>query len=469
VVRPSPARPAGHADFAADYQEFLDYSRRLNHQLEARRITAAERGFLVSGILIALQHEPFRQRLEGYASARELADGLRAAIRAELERVDLPDRTSDGLDQAFSFIPDSPALADDRGSVVSLINGIDASIGSFMRTHECFDTIGEFYVEFLRYANKDKGLGIVLTPHHIAELFAALADVKASSVVFDNCCGTAGLLAAAMRAMMHDAPAGAQLRRRIAEQVYGIEFQPKIYALAVSSMALQGGGKANIYRADCLKDAQRLIGPKRPSVGLLNPPYKNKAVSGDAEELEFVLNNLDCLTCDGRCVAIVPMTCATAPNGKIAGWKRRIMARHTLEGVLSMPAELFHNSKTTVVTCIMVFTAHRPHPRGKQTWFGYCRDDGLVKTKHRGRADVSGAWPVIRDKWVTAFRNREVIPGFSVIHEVGPTDEWCAEAYLPADYGAVTAAALLGRARRHLVSQVLDLPCRAGPGDGDAG
>jgi hypothetical protein len=145
------------------------------------------------------------------------------------------------------------------------------------------------------------------------------------------------------------------------------------------------------------------------------------------------------------------------------------MASHTLEGALSMPAELFHNSKTTVVTCIMVFTAHRPHPKGKQSWFGYCRDDGLVKTKHRGRADVSGAWPAIRDRWVAAFRNREVIPGFSVIREVGPTDEWCAEAYLPADYSAVTAAALLGRARRHLVSQVLDLPCSAGPGDGDAG
>jgi hypothetical protein len=37
-----------------------------------------------------------------------------------------------------------------------------------------YDTIGHFYVEFLRYANNDKGLGIVLTPPHIAELFARL-------------------------------------------------------------------------------------------------------------------------------------------------------------------------------------------------------------------------------------------------------------------------------------------------------
>ena len=56
---------------------------------------------------------------------------------------------------------------------------------------------------------------------------------------------------------------------------------------------------------------------------------------------------------------------------------------------MSMPIELFHNSKTTVVTCIMVFTAHRPHPKGKKTWFGYWRDDGFIKTKHRGRIDAA--------------------------------------------------------------------------------
>jgi len=76
-----------------------------------------------------------------------------------------------------------------------------------MRTHKYYDIIDQFYIEFLRYANNDKGLGIVLTPFHIAELFAELADVNRSSVVFDNCCGTAGLLIAAMKAMIRDAGA----------------------------------------------------------------------------------------------------------------------------------------------------------------------------------------------------------------------------------------------------------------------
>ena len=122
---------------------------------------------------------------------------------------------------------------------------------------------------------------------------------------------------------------------------------------------------------------------------------------------------------------------------------------------MSMPVELFHNSKTTVVTCIMVFTAQRPHPQGKKTWFGYWRDDGFIKTKHRGRIDGRGAWPGIKAKWLAGYRNREVADGFSVLREVGPQDEWCAEAYLATDYSAVTEERLVECAKKHLLNNVM--------------
>ena len=194
------------------------------------------------------------------------------------------------------------------------------------------------------------------------------------------------------------------------------------------------------------------MGPRRPTVGLLNPPYKNKTVKQDREELEFVLNNLECLRQDGKCVAIVPITCATAPSGVIAELKRHLMEIHTLEAVMSMPIELFHNSKTTVVTCIMVFTAHRPHPKGKETWFGYWRHDGFIKTKHRGRVDTKGEWTQIKEQWLNAYRNREVVKGLSVMREVGPFDEWCAEAYLDTDYTAITEGDLIGCAKKYLIT-----------------
>ena len=57
------------------------------------------------------------------------------------------------------------------------------NINLFMKTYRYHDVLGQFYIEFLRYANNDKGLGIVLTPPHITELFSELAfDFNWSSI-----------------------------------------------------------------------------------------------------------------------------------------------------------------------------------------------------------------------------------------------------------------------------------------------
>ncbi len=444
------------AKFRQDYSALLDFSRELNNILHAKKLPEAERGFLISGVLIALQNKAFKDSFRSHKTARQLATGLLATISGEFESANLPADRRASLVQAFSFIGNSPTLIEDTQLFVGLIDGIDQNVNAFMRTHKYYDTIGQFYVEFLRYANNDKGLGIVLTPRHVAELFADLADVNRKSIVFDNCCGTAGLLIAAMQAMIQDAGVDRDARARVRnKQLLGIEFQPKIYALAVSNMILHGDGKTNIFRADCFADAPRIAAPSRPTVGLLNPPYKNKTVKEDREELEFVFNNLECLRPDGKCVAILPITCATAPTGDIAEWKRRLLEEHTLEAVMSMPVELFHNSKTTVVTCVMVFTAHRPHPKGKKTWFGYWRNDGFVKTKHRGRIDALGTWAHIKSHWIDAYRNREVIDGFSVLKKVGPRDEWCAEAYLQTEYASITQASLKTFAKKYVLNMAM--------------
>lgn len=453
--------------FRQDYNSLLDFSRKLNNELQAKKITEADRGFLISGVLIALQNRAFRESYHLQRTGKSLATNMYDTIKDEFSNVALPQARRDLLHQAFSFIPVSPTLTKNRGFLVELIKGIDENINSFMKSHAYYDTIGQFYVEFLRYANNDKGLGIVLTPLHVAELFAELAGVNKDSIVYDNCCGTAGLLIAAMSLAIRDAGADKRTQNRIkAKQLFGIEYQPKIYALAVSNMILHGDGKTNIFRGDCFEDGAKAIAPRRPNVGLLNPPYKNRSATDDREELEYVLNNLDTLAPGGTCVAIVPITCATAPSGATGELKAAILRKHTLEAVLSMPIELFHNSKTTVVTCVMVFTAHQPHPKGKKTWFAYCRDDGMTKTKHRGRIDVDGAWPTLRERWVNAFRNREVRDGFSVMVEVDAVQEWCAEAYLAADYNAIDAASLGDAVKRYLIAQVLALQTASMPGVG---
>lgn len=444
-----------------DYQALLDYSRALNDILQAKKVTEADRALLVSGILIALQNRVFRETFQAHSTAKQIAQSLLGTVGEEFENAGLPHERREMLRQCFSFISGVPALIEDRDFLIDLIKGIEEHVNGFMRTHKYYDTIGQFYVEFLRYANNDKGLGIVLTPLHITDLLCAVASVNKDSIVFDNCCGTGGLLIAAMRSMMLEAGADSKVQQRIKnQQLIGIESQPKIYALAVSNMILHNDGKTNVFRGNCFTDSSKVTKPisdqrGKPNVGLLNPPYKNKTVKEDKEELEFVFNNLEHLESGGTCAAIVPITCATAPSGKSGEWKRALMERHTLEAVMSMPIESFHNSKTTVVTCIIVFTAHRPHPKGKKTWFGYCRDDGFVKTKHRGRIDANGNWFDIRSRWINAYRSREVVPGLSITKEVGPWDEWCAEAYLDCDYDLVTREALLTRAKRYILENVM--------------
>lgn len=445
-----------HSDvkFRQDYRALLDYSRELNNTLHARKVTEADRAFLISGILIALQNEAFVKGYTAHRTGKQLAVNLLDTIRGEFETAKLPSTRREELNQAFSFIVHAPSLRD-KDFAIDLIGGINANINVFMRTHKYYDTIGQFYVEFLRYANNDKGLGIVLTPNHIAEVFADLAEVNHDSVVFDNCCGTAGLLIAAMKAMVQNAGADRERIKKIKNtQLFGIEYQPKIYSLAVTNMILHGDGKTNILRGDCFKDTDRALSKNKPTVGLLNPPYKNKKSSHDKEELEYVFNNVSSLASGGKCVAIVPITCATTTDGIIADWKRKLLEKHTLEAVMSMPFELFHNSKTNVVTCVMVFTAQRPHPRGKKTWFGYWREDGFIKTKHRGRIE-SERWSDIRQQWITAFRSREIIDGLSLIREVGPTDEWCAEAYMKTNYATITQSDFERELKRYVAFRLL--------------
>ncbi len=439
--------------FRQDYSTLLNYSRDLNDVLQSKKITESQRGLLISGILISLKNRAFLQSYTSHKTVNHLSHGILNAIKAELENAKVPTDRIEIIEQSFSFIKTLPAS---KQFIIDLIKGIDKNVNKFIKTHKYYDVIGQFYVEFLKYANNDKGLGIVLTPHHVAELFVKLSDVNRDSVVFDNCCGTAGLLIAAMKEMTDDAKADSKKLQDIKQhQLYGIEYQPNIYTLAVCNMILHDDGKANVVKGDCFEGTRRSF-KKKPTVGLLNPPYKNKRMKDDPEELEFILNNMEYLDQHGnaKCVAIVPITCATNPAGNIGELKKRILEKHTLEAVLSMPTELFHNSKTTVVTCIMVFTAHRPHPLHKKTWFGYCRDDQFVKTKHLGRIDVNGAWPTVRDSWIQAFVNREVIPGFSVMQKVNHNDEWCVEAYIDADYSNINQDSLFNASVRHALSSI---------------
>ena len=272
--------------------------------------------------------------------------------------------------------------------------------------------------------------------HLILQVFSLkLAQVHKKSVVYDNCAGTGGFLIAAMKKMIEDAAGDSTVEEQIKQsQIYGTELQSNIYPLAVSNMYINQDGKSNVIHGSCFNSQIiNKIKAQKPTVGLLNPPYKAEKQT-DTEELEFVRNNLECLQEGGTCVAIVPMSSALGVRGKIKELKQDILSNHTLEAVLSMPDELFFNSKTSVVTCIMIFTAHKPHLALQKVFLGYYKDDKFKKHRIKGRFDGDNKWEEVEKEWLICYFNRTEKQGLSVTVELDHTSEWAVEKYMETDY-----------------------------------
>jgi hypothetical protein len=441
--------------------ELITFSRTLhNYMRDYAKLSEAEKPLVVSGILLALRDDAFKRNWADY-KPKYLAAELFSAIERTAKDADIKEDKREIMLAPYAFVRTHPELSRPNGQgetpLRRLIGDIDGHVRPFLDTYHDIDVIGQFYGEFLRYTGGDKkGLGIVLTPRHLTELFAKIANVGPNDIVVDTCAGTGGFLIAAMTEMDGKSGVNADSREEIRKHhLVGVEQQPHMFALAASNMILRGDGKANLYQGSCFDQPikSRLVNGvdgrhKRPTVGLINPPFSQKGEG--LHELDFVETLLEVLSPGGTAVVVVPMSCAIEPHPARA----RLLEKHTLVATMSLPNDLFH--PVGVITCAMVFRAHQPHGQSPQpTWFGYWKDDGFVKTKDRGRIDLNHRWPGIRDRWLEAFHGRQVEPGASVVKKVTADDEWCAEAFMETDYSALTRENFEETLRRYTVFRLL--------------
>jgi len=417
--------------FNQDFQELLKYSKSLNDLLHTLKVPESNRSLLISGALIALQDRAFVSGYK-YQKPKELSENLINTIKNKL--TDVQNKHIEDIITSYSFIRTHTILSKQENKLRDIIEAVDKKINNFIKTYKYFDTLGQFYNEFLRYANNDKGLGIVLTPPHITELFSEIANVNKDSIVLDTCTGTGGFLISAMKKMIIDAGADSKKILKIkSEQIIGIEFQHSIFSLTCSNMYIHGDGRSNLIKGNCFDDKViHQINEFKPNVGFLNPPYKSS--KEDIEELDFILNNLEQLQKGSFCVAIIPTSCMLSDSGKELELKQKILKNHTLEAVFSMPNELFYNSNVSVATCIAVFKAKEKHPVNYKTYFGIWNDDGFIKIKNIGRTDYYHKWELIKKQWIENYRNKDEIVGHSIKKAVIANDEWVAEDYIKIDY-----------------------------------
>lgn len=451
------------------FDELMAFSRELHDFMrDHAKLTESEKPLLVSGTLIALRNKPFVKSYDAYPP-EELQKQWMRVIREEIQTANIPQAKKENMTQPYSGIAVHPELGKPtkqypKGVLYELIKRLNEKVWPFISIYHEFDVVGQFYGEFLKYTGGDKkALGIVLTPRHITELFALLANVNKDDKVLDICAGTGGFLISAMREMIRTALTEDEQKQVKEHGLVGVEQQPNMFALAASNMILRGDGKANLYQGSCFDDAiVNAIKTHQCNIGMLNPPFSQ----GDADqhELYFVKRMLDCLKKGGTGIAIVPMSCAISPHPA----RSELLKHHTLEAVMSMPDELFY--PVGVITCIMVFTAGIKHAdSNKKTWFGYWKQDGFFKTKHKGRIDGNGIWPAIRDRWVEQFRNREIHPGECVTQYVTDADEWCAEAYMETDYSVLSKSDFETVVKNYAVFKLLGAHIDAEDNDEEVG
>jgi len=446
--------------FRRDYESLLKYAKTINEELHDLKIKETQRALFISGVLVALQDDGFRSiYYDKYSSSPQtLISYLINAISIQLRADPDKNKNADVVLGAFDFIKKTSAFNNETDGALTLreeILHIQQNVYSFMDRYHFVDALSEFYIEFLRYANQDKGLGIVLTPPHITNLFAKMAGVDKDSVVLDNAAGTGGFLVAAMGEMINDAGDDAEKIHEITKnQIYGVEFDSDIYALLASNMIIHSDGRSHLEWGSTFDIVPNSLEHKDIrdnviDVGLLNPPFKSS--TRKESEFDFIFSNLSAVKKGGTVIALVPTSVVLANKGAGLTQKEELLKNHTLEAVVSLPEELFANSKTSTVTVGMVITAHIPHAQNKETWFGYWRDDHFVKTKSFGRTDINHTWKQTEEEWLSAFKNKKVIPQKSVMRHVEANDEWMAEAYLEPDYGQLTADDFEETARKFLL------------------
>ncbi len=413
--------------FNQDFLELLKYARSLNDKLHSFKVPESQRSLLISGVLIALSNKAFYNSYK-YQKPKELSENLVNTIKNKLTEVH--NKYIENVVTTYSFIKTHTIISVKDNILKNIIDEIDKKINNFIKTYKYFDTLGQFYIEFLRYANNDKGLGIVLTPPHITELFTEIANINKNSVVLDTCTGTGGFLISAMKKMIIDA--GGDKNKELAiksKQIIGVELQHDLFSLLCSNMFIHGHGHSNLLKGNCFSEnIQNEIKDFKPNAGFLNPPYKTS--KNDPEELEFVYNNLQQLEKGSICVAIILSSCVLATKGTGFEVKNKLLKNHTLEAVFSMPNELFYNSNISVSTCVVVFKAKEKHPNKFKTYFGLWKNDNFVKIKHLGRIDLHKTWNGIKENWLNNYKNKDEIIGESIKVKVNANSEWLAENYI---------------------------------------
>lgn len=267
------------------------------------------------------------------------------------------------------------------------------------------DVMAIFFNEFNRYKGKSER-GQVFTPDHITSFMYRLLEVDQNDVILDAACGSGAFLVKSMCNMIKEAGGiNTDKAKEIkAKQLYGIEFDREIYALACANMLIHKDGKTNLEQLDTRKEEAakwiREIKVKLESDSqtkgitkvLMNPPFER--AYGCMTIVKAVLDNVPVGT---KCAFILPDK-KLEKDLTDKKYGNKVLKEHKVTTIIKLPENLF----TGVTTSIFVFEAHKPQ-NGQNIIGYYIEEDGLETVKNQGRQDIKNRWNGIEDYWIQSI------------------------------------------------------------------
>lgn len=256
------------------------------------------------------------------------------------------------------------------------------------------DVMGIFFNEFNRYKKKSDS-GQVFTPDHITSFMYRLIEVDKDDRVLDAACGSGAFLVKAMCNMVKEA--GGVKTKKAATikdvQLYGIEFDREIFALACANMLIHKDGKTNLEQLDSrTQEACNWIKSKNITKVLMNPPFESKYGC-----LVIVDNVLRSVPKGTKCAFILPdKKLEKDRKGK------KLLEHSTLHKIIKLPEKVFSEG---VTTSIFVFEAGVPQ-KDREIFACFVEEDGLETVKNQGRQDTKDRWQAIEDQWIDVIRKQ---------------------------------------------------------------
>lgn len=335
---------------------------------------------------------------------------IKSTLKTELKNEDNVNPKIDILLEVFSDIKmNTTSNQEAISNFIEWVTEISDSINSDYWNGE--DVMGIFFNEFNRYKKKSES-GQVFTPDHVTSLMYRLIGIHKDDVILDAACGSGAFLVKAMCNMISEAGGINTLTAKNikSKQLYGIEFDREIYALACANMLIHKDGKTNLVQLDSrTEEASNWIKDKNTTKVLMNPPFENKYGC-----IQIVKNVLDSVQKGTLCAFILPEKKLEKVNQTLV---KRILMKHTLKKIIKLPEKTFSEG---ITTSVFIFESGIPQ-NDKEIFACYISEDGLETVKNQGRHDVKGKWQSIEDKWVDIINKQSgdnsiqwIKPGFEV-------------------------------------------------------